>query len=270
MPKDQLGKAVSVVAPRSQQNNLQAARVQRLVPRIQSAPAVIDNYWRTKPLPLYSYRDVSYAVEGPDKITRTPQRVYIVTEEDADKVIGFDIEWPYDNKTEQVTKTFSGSYSQHLTSNSLEFPTKLRELIESPNIIKTGFWIANDCGKLMVDFKISPKACIELAGIAKLVDKATLENLGLLKYPNSLKLALMVRLYLKQELAKDETVRISDWSEDLSEEHLEYTANDAHAGLILFKTLEALGNERQIDVDLTSLAGQAASDAIKRGIEWNK
>ncbi|KAG8918419.1 hypothetical protein FRC00_012502 [Tulasnella sp. 408] len=112
MPKDHLEKAASFAAPRNQQNNLQAARAQKPLSRTQSAPVVTDNRWRTEPLPFYSYRDVAYAVEGPDKTSRTPQRVYVVTEEDADKwvpkltgVIGFDMEWPYDPKTEVSGKT---------------------------------------------------------------------------------------------------------------------------------------------------------------------
>lgn len=130
MPKDQLEKAASFAAPRNQQNNLQAARAQKSVSRTQSAPVLTDNRWRTERLPFYSYRDVAYAIEGPDKITRTPQRIYVVTEEDADKwvskltgcgvfwksaatsdsdllcrVIGFDMEWPYDPKTKISGKT---------------------------------------------------------------------------------------------------------------------------------------------------------------------
>ncbi|KAG9046222.1 hypothetical protein FS837_004854 [Tulasnella sp. UAMH 9824] len=249
MPKDQLEKAASFASPRNQQNELQAARAQKALSHTQSAPVITDNRWRTERLPFYSYRDVAYAIEGPDQITRTPRRVYLVTEEDTDKVVGFDMEWPYNPKTGVSGKTSM-------------------DLIESPNVIKTGFWIANDCGKLMADFTIAPKACVELADIAKTVDRARLENLGLLRYPNSFKFALAVRLYLKKELAKDET--ISDWSEDLSEEHLEYAANDAYAGLVVFKVLKAFGDERRIDVDLPSLAEQAASDAIKRVDEWKK
>lgn len=95
-----------------------------------------------------------------------------------------------------------------------------QELIESPNILKTGFWIANDFGKLKADLPISPKMCVELHGIAKKVDQAKLEKLGLF-YDGTMKFAKMVRLYLEKELAKPNEVRISDWSEDLSEEHLE-------------------------------------------------
>lgn len=155
-----------------------------------------------------------------------------------------------------------------------------QELIESPNIVKTGFWIANDCGKLIADLAISPKMCIELHGIAKKVDQAKLEKFGLFDN-GTMNFAKMVRLYLEKELAKPNEVRISDWSEDLTEEHLECesivdtrfsviemtvslrcdldAANDAHTGLVLFKALVELGKERQIDVDLVDLSGEAAN-----------
>ncbi|KAG8918420.1 hypothetical protein FRC00_012503, partial [Tulasnella sp. 408] len=61
---------------------------------------------RTQKAPLYSYRDVTYAVEGPGKMTLTPRRVYVATEDDADLwvpklrgPIGFDMEWPFEKET---------------------------------------------------------------------------------------------------------------------------------------------------------------------------
>ncbi|KAG8948399.1 hypothetical protein FRC04_009769 [Tulasnella sp. 424] len=282
MPKDQLGKAVSFASPRNQRNNLQAARSQKPVSRAQSTSLVVDRYWLTKPLPFYSYRDVTYAVEGPDKITRTPQRVYIVTEEEANEwvpklrgVIGFDMEWPYNAVTDVSGKTSMIQVSDEHTillihiSRMETFPTKLKELIESPNIVKTGFWIANDCGKLIADLAISPKMCIELHGIAKKVDQAKLEKFGLFDN-GTMNFAKMIRLYLEKELAKPNEVRISDWSEDLTEEHLEYAANDAHAGLVLYKALIELGKERQINVDLVDLAGKATNDADVREAHWRR
>ncbi|KAG8979844.1 hypothetical protein FRB90_007885, partial [Tulasnella sp. 427] len=68
---------------------------------LQASQKLVDKEWLTKSLPIYSYRDVAYAVEGVDQVTRTPRRVYITTEKEANHwvlklkgVIGFDMEWP--------------------------------------------------------------------------------------------------------------------------------------------------------------------------------
>lgn len=85
MAKDTLGKSASFAGAHSQHNNLQAHRPNNSrLARTKSAPhVVVDNSdRRTTQLPQYSYRDVTYAVPGTDKITLTPQRVYIATEED--------------------------------------------------------------------------------------------------------------------------------------------------------------------------------------------
>ncbi|KAG8990989.1 hypothetical protein FRB90_001505 [Tulasnella sp. 427] len=80
----------------------------------------------------------------------------------------------------------------------------------------------------------------------------------------------MVRLYLDKVLTKIDEVRISDWSGDLSEDHLEYAANDAHAGLILFKKLEDLAQERQLDIGWVRTVEEAARGARKRETIWEE
>ncbi|KAG8996301.1 hypothetical protein FRB90_012771, partial [Tulasnella sp. 427] len=87
---------------------------------------------------------------------------------------------------------------------------------------------------------------------------------------HTLRLDLMVRLYLDKVLTKNDEVRISNWSGDLSEDHLEYAANDAHAGLILFKKLEDLAKERQLDIGWVRMAEEAAKGGRRRETIWEE
>ncbi|KAG9046221.1 hypothetical protein FS837_004853 [Tulasnella sp. UAMH 9824] len=246
--------------------DLQADRPHSSIPRMTPAPRAKDKNPEKQKLPLYSYRDVAYAVEGPGKITLTPQRVYVATEDDADTwvpklrgPIGFDLEWPFDKETDI-------NYTTALVlRQALAFPAALKQLIESPDIIKLGFWIANDCGKLMHDFDINPQGCIDLVSLAKQVDIGNLQQRGFcLGERHGLSFDSIARLYLGKRLAKEDGVRKSNWSLTLSEEQLEYAANDAHCGITLLKKLLGIAEYKGIPIDYAALAAENAKDALQR------
>lgn len=268
----------SFAPAQAERTDLLGDRPRSSIPRTTPAPIVKKKNPRTQQLPLYSYRDVTYAVEGPGKITLTPQRVYVVTEEDADTwvprlrgPIGFDLEWPFDKETNiNYTTALVQLSDEHIIllihlSKMAAFPIALKQLVESPDIVKTGFWIANDCGKLMHDFDVNPQGCIDLANLAKQVDIANLQQRGFCYGErHGLSFDSLARLYLGKRLAKEDGLRKSNWSLALSEEQLEYAANDAHCGLTLLKKLLGIAEYKGIPIEYSVLAAEIAKDALQR------
>jgi hypothetical protein len=95
-----------------------------------------------------------------------------------------------------------------------ELPSRIKELISSRSIYKTGVQVAGDGKKLVRDFKFEPnahpKGLLELSWIARKVDP-------LVTGPGSMLISLanLSKMYLRHELDKG-AVRISDWSKELS------------------------------------------------------
>ncbi|KAL7847141.1 hypothetical protein SRHO_G00221210 [Serrasalmus rhombeus] len=152
--------------------------------------------------------------------------------------VGFDLEWPPSftkGKSKkvalvQVCASEEKCYLFHLSSMS-GFPPGLKMFLEDENIKKVGVGIEGDMWKLMSDYEIKLKNCIELSDLAneklRCVEKWSLD--GLVKH-----------LFNKQ-LFKDKNVRCSHWDDfELTEEQKRYAATDAYAGLIIHQTLERL------------------------------
>uniref|UniRef100_A0AAR2LBZ5 DNA 3'-5' helicase n=1 Tax=Pygocentrus nattereri TaxID=42514 RepID=A0AAR2LBZ5_PYGNA len=130
--------------------------------------------------------------------------------------VGFDLEWPPSftkGKSKkvalvQVCASEEKCYLFHLSPMS-GFPPGLKMFLEDENIKKVGVGIEGDMWKLMSDYEIKLKNCIELSDLAnkklRCVEKWSLD--GLVKH-----------LFNKQ-LFKDKNVRCSHWDNfELTEE----------------------------------------------------
>uniref|UniRef100_A0AAR2L9C6 DNA 3'-5' helicase n=1 Tax=Pygocentrus nattereri TaxID=42514 RepID=A0AAR2L9C6_PYGNA len=144
--------------------------------------------------------------------------------------VGFDLEWPPSftkGKSKkvalvQVCASEEKCYLFHLSPMS-GFPPGLKMFLEDENIKKVGVGIEGDMWKLMSDYEIKLKNCIELSDLAnkklRCVEKWSLD--GLVKH-----------LFNKQ-LFKDKNVRCSHWDNfELTEEQKRYAATDAYVSVI--------------------------------------
>lgn len=175
-----------------------------------------------------------------------------------EKVIGFDMEWPWDdwkrpnllqNKvgliqvaTEEKVALFHIGLHPGKTTDDIVAPS-LRKLIESPAIGKIGVGILNaDFSRLSKYFKLAPKGAVELSHLHRLVTfggrKPELVSTKMTS------LAHQVEQHLEHPLYKGD-VRTSNWSKPLSQEQIKYAAGDAYAGIMLYHCL----NYKRLQMD---------------------
>ncbi|KAF9229578.1 ribonuclease H-like protein [Gyrodon lividus] len=188
-------------------------------------------------LPIYSWRD---------RILN-PTLLYITNHQVANAQLaclpqgplGFDLEWrPNYHKGQKenpvaVVQLASSDIVVLLQISAMsEFPTQLRELLNSPNWIKAGVSIQKDCEKLHNDYGVSVRNCVELSLLARTADNNRWKG----KYTAPLGLAKLLETYQGETLAKGKVQR-SNWELPLSQRQLEYAANDAHAGYVIHSRL---------------------------------
>jgi len=152
------------------------------------------------------------------------------------KIIGLDIEW---------FVTFQPGEQQRKTSliqiydgkNCLLFhifrmgcvPLSLQQLLKNPNYIKVGVNIRGDILKLSRDYGVVTNGYLELAEFSK----AKLRGYS----PSSLN-SLLYRYTLKK-MEKSQSTRLGNWEDNpLSEEQINYAANDVVASYELFFAIQ--------------------------------
>ncbi|KAJ8121146.1 hypothetical protein ONZ43_g2329 [Nemania bipapillata] len=166
-------------------------------------------------------------------------------------VLGFDMEWPWDAEkrpklkdkvaliqvaSERKVGLFHISLHEGDTVDDLIAPS-LKEIIESPRIIKTGVAILRaDFGRLKTHLQLDPKGAFELSHLHNLV---TFGSTTPQKVTTRLqKLSLQVQQHLGLPLWKGD-VRTSDWSRPLNQSQIKYAATDAYASFMLFHCMNA-------------------------------
>ncbi|KAG8889109.1 hypothetical protein FRB98_005724 [Tulasnella sp. 332] len=220
-------------------------------------------------LPLYSYRDPEFATAAGVEGSRVkPARVHVTSSEEVEEMIsclqgplGFDMEWKpqmvrgrKENKTALIQLADNNMILLIQVSNMKVFPPSLQTLIEDSAVIKTGVNIRGDRGKLERDFSIQLRGIVELDSLARQVDEA---NVQLAKSARGkMTLQSMVNMYCARSLDKG-TVRMSDWGlSPLSEPQMDYAANDAHSGLVVYNRLMAFALENEKEVELAAITDE--------------
>ncbi|KAI0158094.1 hypothetical protein GGR57DRAFT_35273 [Xylariaceae sp. FL1272] len=166
-------------------------------------------------------------------------------------VLGFDMEWPWDSDKRSMIKEkvaliqlaserrvglFHISLHAGNTTEELIAPT-LRKIIESPNILKTGVAIMNaDFKRLKAHFGLEPKGAFELSHLHNLVTHGPSSPEQCTTKLRSL--SSQVEAHLGMPLWKGNT-RTSDWSRPLNPSQIQYAADDAYAGFMLFHCMNA-------------------------------
>lgn len=184
---------------------------------------------------------------------------YCRTREESEKVassflhepiIGFDMEWctQWDKSlaglkrqvsliqiaSEDRVALFHIALHKGDTVNELIAPS-LRELLETPTVLKTGVAVWRADGKrLRRFFGIHCQGLIELSNLHQLIVTPDVKDLT----SHLRKLADQVKGILKLPLLKD-GVRTSNWARELNDKQIKYAADDAYAGYMLFRHMDA-------------------------------
>ncbi|KIM92426.1 hypothetical protein PILCRDRAFT_810481 [Piloderma croceum F 1598] len=200
----------------------------------------------TQPLPPYSYKDYS----------PMPTTVYTQHEEEANDLVetlkgplGFDMEWRVifrrgagERKTALIQLSDERTILLMQVSSMTKFPQKVKEILESPKVIKLGVNIHNDGAKLFRDFGIRAHNLVELGALAKHVDPsfAAVHTTRLI-----VSLAKVVAYYVGKTLKKG-TERVGNWEAQLEGNMIDYAANDTHCAVIVYKKLRSIIDKHDI------------------------
>ncbi|KAG1763785.1 hypothetical protein EDD22DRAFT_885926 [Suillus occidentalis] len=200
-------------------------------------------------LPNYSY--ANYCTPPPDV-------VYTRCEDEANKLVqslesplGFDLEWrvlwnsgAQERRTALVQLCDKSTILLIHVSQMKRFPERVLEVIESPNIIKTGANIHNDGEKLYRDFGITTRGLVELGALAHVAD----DNFSSIYKRRIVSLAKMTTLYLECNLVKSKE-RTCNWEANLNDKMVQYAANDVHVGLMVHMKLLELAKAGNKELD---------------------
>ncbi|KAG8948390.1 hypothetical protein FRC04_009760 [Tulasnella sp. 424] len=216
-----------------------------------TASTSVATNWRTEELPLYAYKDLEHAY-----VTARGKRI-----SPALVAVGFDMEWVISmmsgsrGKKTAVVQVADDKMILVLHLHKMQaFPSKLKELVESPEILKLGVNIVQDYAKLIKDFGVSPRMGVELRDIANIADRSIMAAHGIPEHEQRVKFSLLVRIFMHKELDKG-PVKLGNWEKyPLSETQINYAANDAHCGFILYKRLMSMAASQDITVDFDELA----------------
>ncbi|TDL28801.1 ribonuclease H-like protein [Rickenella mellea] len=158
------------------------------------------------------------------------------------RIVGFDLEWKpkfYKGGVENPVAVVQLATDDKIlliqvSAMKIEFPEQLVALLRDKDIIKAGVNIAGDLRKLYNDYHVSARSCVELSYMARWVDPQWTGQ-----YSNLIGLARLVQAYEQCTLPKGR-VQLSNWEALLNDIQQEYAANDAHAGLKVYRKLQTL------------------------------
>lgn len=227
----------SVASPSFPSPSSPAPSVHAQTPQRGSGPMVgppkpsFEQYsWEThSPQPRLVYaRDVTHADVEIAKLT--------------DGSLGFDLEWKPNfvrgQKENPVALVQLAGVEVILliqVSAMEEFPQKLREVLESPHIVKAGVGVQNDCKKLWADWHVNTRNCVDLSLLARTVDNSQWKG----GYNRPIGLARLCETYFQRTLDKGKTCR-SNWEANLSPRQQSYAANDSHSGFAIYQHLSIM------------------------------
>ncbi|KAL5534554.1 hypothetical protein ACEPAG_1017 [Sanghuangporus baumii] len=191
--------------------------------------------------------------------------------QDVQQVVGFDVEWRPNAGASSALGENPVAVVQiaatrkvlvlHLSAME-EFPTKLIDFLKDGTILKAGVNILGDAQRMYRDFGVAVRSCVELSYLARTLDPD--------RWPGNptefISLARLASVYLNRSLLKNGTRR-SNWEENvLSQEQIDYAANDAHASQVICATL--LSRAHHLDRSLFTFDVVHASAVHADGLPW--
>jgi ribonuclease D len=178
-------------------------------------------------LPMKQYEGPIHLIRTPDEAERAAEKLKKET------LLGFDTET---RPSFRVGEYYPPSLLQLATGKEVflfqlkltGLTLRLRDILSSPDIIKTGVSIRDDVSELRKSADFDPAGFVELATHAK---KAHIKNLGLRG---------LAALLLGFRISKRE--QVSNWAKnELTESQLRYAATDAWLGREIYLHMDCLG-----------------------------
>jgi ribonuclease D len=146
-----------------------------------------------------------------------------------EKVLGFDTETrPSFTKGESYTPSLlqlsTATHAFLFRLKFYEFPDSLKELLESPDVIKTGIGIKDDIHGLNKIIKFKPAGFVDLAEEVK--------HFGM----TSASLRSLTAIFLERRLFKK--AKTTNWERrELTDAQIRYAAIDAYVGLLIYEKI---------------------------------
>ncbi|KAK8203381.1 hypothetical protein M8818_005272 [Zalaria obscura] len=191
-----------------------------------------------------------------DCCTNIDQSEEVAQEFLKERVLGFDLEWVPNNRRQKSTYNsiksnisviqlasesrialFQIAMHRGSTVDQLLAPS-LRQILESPSILKCGVNIVQADGKRLAAYMgLQPRGLLELSDLYRLVtpkeqSHAKPSRRGLVA------LATHVQDHLGLPLFKGKAVRCGNWDRELDWKQQQYAADDAYAGVMLYHKME--------------------------------
>ncbi|XP_074092143.1 exonuclease 3'-5' domain-containing protein 2 isoform X2 [Macrotis lagotis] len=151
-------------------------------------------------------------------------------------VLGIDCEWVnVEGKASPVSLLQMASPKGHcvllrlpkLISGKIALPQTLLDILEDSRILKVGVGCQDDASKLLQDYDLTVRGCLDLRNLAMKQRKDLLQN--------GLSLKSLAETILNFPLNKSFLLRCSNWdAEELTEEQVAYAARDAQISVALF------------------------------------
>lgn len=167
-----------------------------------------------------------------------------------EKILGLDCEWvSFEGKRRPVALLQLASQQGQCALIRLfvmdSVPKSLREILEDKSILKVGVAVKEDAKKLLLDYGIIVKGCVDLRHVLNRV--RGIFNRG------SRGLQGQAECVLGVTLDKSNRIRCGNWeAETLSEEQVQYAANDAVVGVDIFLNLvlaKMLNKKPEVDIE---------------------
>merc|ERR1712130_663074 len=142
------------------------------------------------------------------------------------EAIGLDCEWDWDSHEDgnlPLLQIATG-HTVFVFHQLPRLPPKMKEIMESPAILKVGVAVGGDLDRIARKFKIAPSGGCDLRSMA-----------GAASGQSNWSLADMSQHFLRKKISKNDAIRRSRWSSALSSEQIVYAATDADISLQLFR-----------------------------------
>jgi len=122
-------------------------------------------------------------------------------------------------------------------------------------------YCSGDAQKVRRDLGVNFCAAVELSTIARTVDAASLGG-GPNNQNSLISLARLTERYLMHKLKKPKKVQKGNWEGKLTDEMIEYAANDAAVALSIYDALRRMCIDRNVSSTMSTFVSEIGPQAL--------
>jgi len=148
----------------------------------------------------------------------------------------------------------------HLARMRGNVPTALRQILENEYVLKLGVGVKDDLRKVRRDLGVNLRGAVELSSLARTVDAASWANHG---SPKSLiSLARLAECYLSHSLKKPKKIQLANWEGELTNNMIEYAANDTAVALSIYDAIREMCINKAISSPMSTFVAEVGPQAL--------